>query len=383
MAPVNDYYVIQDLIEFTSNESQCEYLKQITNFFNQFKGEFLAKIDIIQKNMINETLKYPTNQQIIERYQEISKIKQFKQILNKNQEASSIEEYSTLCREFVSQIESQKDKNTELLQNLLCQANQLETNFNLNLPNLMKQQIFACIDKISFFKSDLSQGMINQNRERHLQSNTTNQNNNRGQKLSAELIMKLVSNKSNFCSDQFLYELDQILQGLNHLLQEYNFNIIHTENKQAIDFSKISEEKIQVENIKEKNQFMIGLMKESDSNKIQGYCDNLCSQFIFLNEFIEKSDPQNNGYSNLGIDKKLKGDNFKLSKENVIELRVCLKDQILEVVDYPNYQYKLGLDDKYKKKLTENEDLRFYLGLCQQETKIVLKEAQIVNEFKN
>ncbi|EAR90034.2 zinc carboxypeptidase family protein (macronuclear) [Tetrahymena thermophila SB210] len=385
--PVNDYHIIQDLIEFTSNQSQCDYVKQITDFFNQFKEEILAKIDIIQKNMINEALKYPNHSQVIERYQEISKISEFKQLLNNNnnQETSIIEENLTLFREFISQIESQKDQNTEQLQNLLSQANFLEKNFNLNRPNIMKQQIFACIDNISFFKNDLSQDMINKNSENNQQANINNQNNNRAQKMSAELIMKLVSNKSNFCSDQFLKELEQVLQGLNHLLQEYNFKIIHTENKKAIDFSKISEEKL---------------------NQIEDYVKHqilLTNQFLYENEKIQNENFEKDSQLEIGlisnsnlvqqnkglfdrsstINKKLKGDQFKVSKDNMIELRVCLKDQILEVVDYPNYQYKLGLDDTYKENLTKIEDLKFYLGLKDSGIKIVLKEAQIVNEFKN
>ncbi|EAR90033.1 zinc carboxypeptidase family protein (macronuclear) [Tetrahymena thermophila SB210] len=536
--PVNDQQVIQDLIEFTSNKSQCEYVNQITNFFNQFKGEFLAKIDIIQKKMINQTLKYPTRQTIIETYQEISKIQQFKQFLDNNNKKSSIEENSTLCREFISQIESQKDQNTELFKNLINQAKQIEKDVNFNLPNIMKEYIFACMDNISFFKSDLSQDLINQNRERQLQSNTTNQNNNRDQTLSAELIMKLVSNKSNFCSDQFLQELNLILQRLNPLFQQYNFKKVHTENKEAIDFSKISGQKlnqiedyvkhqtllttqqsyenkvkdsleikqinliinsqmnflngqftvqfekflidvkpflkhinfsnifsdqnkfflfrnlnindewirnnylqnlfsynfqllitqhnngqlscqvkkkqngqqkikkfegnkwvncvseinlikdlkyifrIQIKDIQEGAHFMIGLMTNLNSNKFDGYKDYLSCHFRYINQFIEKSDPRT-GSSNYGIDKILKGDCFKLTREKIIELRVCLQNQILEVVDYPNYQYKLGLDDSYKYLLTKNQDLKLYIGLKSEGIKIVLREAQIVNEFKN
>ncbi|KAL4511474.1 hypothetical protein ABPG73_008552 [Tetrahymena malaccensis] len=534
--PVNDYHIIQDLIKLTSNQSQCDYIKKITDFFNQFKEEILAKIDIIQKKMINETLKYPIdNQQIIKKYQEISKIQQFKSLLI-NQEKSSILEHSTICREFISSIESQKSQNTQLLQNLLNQASQFEANFNLNFPNIIKQQIFAFIDHISFFNQDISQEVLSKNSERDLQVNVDNQNNSTSLKMNAQLIMKLASNKSNFCSDQFLQELNKILQNLDPLLQQFNTSLVNKENKEAIDFSKISEQKlnliedyvkhsillstdqsyqnqvkdslelkqmnsiinskmnflsdqfrlqfenflvdvkpflrqinfsntlidknkfdffrnlvgesirdifeeinfkqnfeliatnlkngkinclinkkengeyeiqkqncddqmncisnmnlqkdlkyifrIQVENINEKNDFMIGLTKYSNSDQNYGYNEHLSSHFIFLNNFIVKSG-HNNNWGNYGIDKKLKGENFEISKENMIEMRVCLKDQILEVVDYPNYNYKLALENEYQEKLTKNDDLRFYLGLYYKGNKIILKEAQIVKEFRN
>ncbi|KAL4511478.1 hypothetical protein ABPG73_008556 [Tetrahymena malaccensis] len=534
--PVNNYNIIQDLIKFTSNQSQCDYIKQITDFFNQFKEEIADKVDIIQKKMINQALEYPIdNQQIIKKYQEISKVDQLKQLLS-NQETSNKQEHSTLCRQFISQIESQKDQNTESLQKLLNQISQIEANFNLELPKMIKQQVFDFIDHISFFKQDISQGALNKSSERDIQANIDHENNSKCLKMNAELIMKLVSNKSNFCSDQFLNELDQILQKLDPLLKQFKANQVHMENKEAINFEKISEQKlnliedyvkhsillvteqsyqnkakdsleikqmnsiinskmnflskeftqkfesflidvkpflkqinfskiysdknafeffrnlagesiidmieastfkqnfgliatkfqegqinclinkkengeyeiqkqnednwvncissmnlqkdlkyifrIQVENINEQNRFMIGLTKYSNSDQIGGWNEYLSSYFIFLNNFIVKSG-HNNTYSQYGIDKKLKGENFQISKENMIEMRVCLKDQILEVVDYPNYQYKLALENQYQEKLKNNDDLRFYLGLLNYGNKIILKEALIVKEFRN
>ncbi|KAL4511483.1 hypothetical protein ABPG73_008561 [Tetrahymena malaccensis] len=534
--PVNNCNIIQDLIKFTSSQSQCDYIKQITDFFNQFKEEIAAKVDIIQKKMINQALEYPIdNQSIIKKYQEISKVHQLKQLLS-NQETSNMQEYSTLCRQFISQIESQKNQNTELLQKLLNQVSQIEANFNLELPKMIKQQVFDFIDHISFFKSNISQGALNKSSERDVQANIDHESNSKYLKMNAELIMKLASNKSNFCSDQFLNELNQILQKLDPLLQQFNTNQVHMENKEAINFEKISEQKlnliedyvkhsillateqsyqnevkdsleikqmnsiinskmnflsneftqqfecflidvkpflkqinfskiysdknafeyfrnlagesirdmieastfkqnfgliatklnngqinclinkkengeyeiqkqnvdswvncissmnlqkdlkyifrIQVENINERNSFMIGLTKYSNSDQKYGYEEYLSSHFAFLKNFIVKSG-QNDSYSNFGIDKKLKGENFEISKENMIEMRVCLKDQILEVVDYPNYQYKVALENKYQEKLTKNDDLRFYLGLRDKGNKIILKEAQIVKEFRN
>ncbi|KAL4511484.1 hypothetical protein ABPG73_008562 [Tetrahymena malaccensis] len=242
--PVNNYNIIQDLIKFTSSQSQCDYIKQITDFFNQFKEEIAAKVDIIQKKMINQALEYPIdNQSIIKKYQEISKVHQLKQLLS-NQETSNMQEHSTLCRQFISQIESQKDQNTELLQKLLNQVSQIEANFNLELPKMIKQQVFDFIDHISFFKSDISQGALNKSSERDVQANIDHESNSKYLKLNAELIMKLVSNKSNFCSDQFLNELNQILQKLDPLLKQFNTNQVHMENKEAINFEKISEQKL-------------------------------------------------------------------------------------------------------------------------------------------
>ncbi|KAL4493915.1 hypothetical protein ABPG72_021932 [Tetrahymena utriculariae] len=526
--PVNDYQIISDLIEITQNQSELDYAKQITNFFNDLKDELLAKIDSVQKKMINEALKYPVDsQKIIKRYQEISKIQQFKQLLS-NQQANSIKDHTNFCREFISKIESQKDKNTELLQELLTQANEFQTNFNLEYPHCIKKHLFTFIDQISFFKQDLNQNILNIQQE-----NSNNENNSI--KLSANLIMKLVSNKSNFCTDEFLNDLNQNLQRLNPLFENSTFKKIFQENKAPLDFSKISSEKLnqiedyvnhqillvsnleyqeqiknsqeikqfkqilnskfsflnrqfteqfekcltdiipylkqlnfsniitdqkkfeffinlqnekfnnllyhypminqisvdnllygakfnggqtdcqvkknknreiiiqklnkqssvniildlclqkdlkyifkfQVESINEGDCFLIGIMSKSKADSIGGFDENLSCKFVSQEQYIYTS------AMNFGISKKIKGADFRINKDKIIELRVCLIEQILEVADYPNYQYIQGLEDEHKTKLTQYDDLIFYLNLFQPGIKIILKDIQIVNEFTN
>ncbi|EAR88696.2 zinc carboxypeptidase family protein (macronuclear) [Tetrahymena thermophila SB210] len=532
--PVNNYQIISDLIDLNSNQSSLDYVKQITDFFNQFKEEFLNKIDIIQKQTINEALKYPIDtQQIIKRYQEISNILQFKQILN-NEQSNNLQDHSTLCKEFISQMESQKDKNTELLQSLLTQANQLKTNFNMEYPQIIKQQLFTFIDNISFFNLGIPEvsSTNHNNTGNHQETNIINQSNFGDLKLTSDLIMKLVSNKSNFCSDQFLNKLSEILQRINPLLKQFTFNTaVFKENKEQIDFSKISEEKInlieeyvkhsialsrgeqqyeqevkdsleikqmtqivdskmsflkqefiqqfekflvdvkpflkqinftntftdknkfdqfrkkylkdkqlcvlfdeiqfisdlklfatqfkngqrdsvvnkrengyyeieklnnndwvncisntnlqkdqkyifriKVESLNEGIYFMIGLMRNLNADLKVGYND-------YLSCYLKKNNQSVIKHGGLGIDKQLKGAGFKTSGENMIELRLCLKEQILEVLDYPNYEYKLGLQDQYKEKLTQFDDLRFYLGIYDQGSKLILMDVKIVNEF--
>ncbi|EWS75547.1 zinc carboxypeptidase family protein (macronuclear) [Tetrahymena thermophila SB210] len=535
--PVNNYQIISDLIDLTSNQSQLDYVKQITNFFNQLKEEFLNKIDVIQKKMINEALKYPIdNSLIIKRYQEVSNILQLKQLLN-NEKSNNLQDYSILCKEFISQMESQKDKNTEQLQSLLTQANQLQTNFNMEYPHIIKKQILTFIDQISFFNLDIPEvsSANHDNNRNHLETNIRNQNNQTGDlKLTSELIMKLVSNKSNFCSDQFLSKLSENLQSINPILKQFSFNTtVFKENKEQIDFSKISEEKInlieeyvkhsiallrgeqqfeqevkdsleikqmtqivdskinflsqefnqqfekflvdvkpflkqinftntftdknkfdffrnfkhekwnalfqenlpnldlklfatqinggqnkcvvnkkengyyeieclesslfwlncisntnlqkdqkyifriKVESLNEGKSFTIGLMRNSQADQNAGFYQYLSCQLKKNNQSVIKCG------INYGIDKQLKGAGFKTSGENMIELRLCLKEQVLEVLDYPNYEYKLGLQDKYKEKLTQFDDLRFYLGIGNQGEKYILMDVKIVNEFIN
>ncbi|EWS76710.1 zinc carboxypeptidase family protein (macronuclear) [Tetrahymena thermophila SB210] len=528
--PVNNQEIILNLIDLTQNQSKQDYIIQITDFFDQFKQEFIAKIDIMQKKMINETLKLPFDkEQIIKKYQEISNILQFKQLLN-NEKANSMQQHSFLCKEFITQMESQKDKNTELLQNLVTQANLLQTNLNFDYPNIIKKQLFTLIDHISFFNHDIENTMQHQNNANVQMSNFNNQNNSEQFKLSSDFLIKLISNKSNFCSEQFINELNQKLQTINPILQQFKFGSVFKENKEPIDFYKISNQqlyqiedyikhliylqqdqqyenqvknsleikqinlimnskmnflkteftqqfenflihvkpflklvnlaecfqdqnnfdfvrnlqdekikklfsinllnqnlqliqthfnsgqinskvkqkengeyeikilnhqclnfisninlekdlkyifRIKVQNIYDENDIMIGLMRFANQDQNQGYNQKLSCHLRNINQTFVKDQCW-------GIDQQLKGNgDFKINTRNIIELRVCLRDQILEIVDYPNYKYKLALSDQYKPQLTQYDDLRLYLGTYYKGTKIILKDAKIVHDFKN
>ncbi|KAL4511139.1 hypothetical protein ABPG73_008217 [Tetrahymena malaccensis] len=532
--PVNDYQIISDLTEFTSNLSQLDCIKKIQDFFEQLQSELLEKIDIIKKNMINQALELPLErQQIIQKYQEISRILQFKDILNNSQQ-NSLQEYSNICKQFICQMESQRDQNTQLLQNLLAQSIQFQTNFNLECPNIIKQQLFTLIDQISFFNQNQTQPKPNQNSIDMNQVNNSIQN--RSIKVTSDLIMKLVSNKTNFCSDQFLSQLNDCLKKLNPILQQSSIDSIFKENKEQIDFSKINEQnlnlledyvkhqsnlqsdqlyleqiknsqqmkqmnailnsktnffssefKIQLEKLlidiqpflnqvnftnsitdqskfdlfqqisdekindllyqndqkgkfyqslnligtkfqngdqqllinktqngefeilkikqnirvncisntnlqqdlkyifrvqivsqSEGYNFFIGLMRFENADIKLGYNDMLCCKINSNNQTLVKD------VMNFGIQQQLinNGD-FKASRENMLELRVCLRDNILELLDYPNYIYKIGLGNQYKNNLTQYSDLRFYLGLYNEGNQIILKDAEIVDQFQN
>ncbi|KAL4506300.1 hypothetical protein ABPG73_017034 [Tetrahymena malaccensis] len=529
--PVKNYQIIQDLIDITTNESELNYEKQITNFFDELKEQILAKIDIIQKNMINEILKYPIeNHQIIQKYQEISNILQFKQLLS-NEQANNLQNHSSICRQFIQQMESSKDKNTELLQSLLNKSNQFKNSFDLEYPNIIKQQLFTLIDQISFFNQDLSEIRQNQSSLNIQQSNINYQSTN---KITADLIIKLVSNKSNFCDDQFIDKLNRTLQRLEPLLQQQKFHNVFKENRQPIEFSKMNEEKlilieeyvkhsiklksdkqyeiqtknqfeikqineilnnkinfinqefnqkfekiqleiqpflkqinfqncfydknkfdlfnnledqrindliktaqkglfyfnqnisatgfnngqeniiirknqdgkyiiqkqnhswnycissldlkkdlkyifrIKIENIDEGDEFLVGLMRNSISKDKGGWNDYLSCELKNESQYLIRSD------ENYGIVNLLKGQGeFKIRKENTIELRVSIKDKLLQVTDYPNYLYKLGLEDKYISQLEQNDDLRFYFGFKSSSIQICFKEAKVVEKFKD
>ncbi|EWS75939.1 hypothetical protein TTHERM_001217221 (macronuclear) [Tetrahymena thermophila SB210] len=350
--PVIDYSILEKLGNEISNEnSSISAIQQINNFFEELKVEITKKIDFCQKKMINQALDLPLGkEQILNKYKEISQIETLKQILGSYQDQFESQEIK--FRAFLSEIISKKEENTQQLQNLLeqCQRKKQLINFEQYMP--IKQSIYTLIDSINFFPNDPNQ---------FNQSNTNPLNNQRHS--NTQKIIELISNKSNFCSQEFLEQLR------SDYLNCISSNILEKDKKYIL--------RIQLEvTSQDEHYFYIGLMQKSQSDLIQGYQQKLsCSIKKIRGEFQH--------INGQGIDQYKKGnklvyyDDFKL----MLELRVWLGGYVLQILDYPKYEYQLELEDKFKIKLTEYDDLCLYLYLFSENRKYIIKEALQVEEF--
>ncbi|KAL4481817.1 hypothetical protein ABPG74_007906 [Tetrahymena malaccensis] len=232
--PVNDFQLIEQLIRQTSKFDQSQYvIQRITNYFTELKDQILRKIEFCQKQMINHALDLPFGKdQIIKQYQQISQISQLQSLIFESKNNNSLEEsFSQKFRAFISEIELKKDENTQKLQQLLNQSIQQQQLINYEYPNQIKEQIFSFIDQIDFFNKDI------------LSKNSDSNQSQNSQKISDRLL-QLISNKSNYCSNEFLSKIKQQLEKVNCLFEILNTQNIHIEGKEPIKFDLLSEQKI-------------------------------------------------------------------------------------------------------------------------------------------
>ncbi|EAS03315.2 hypothetical protein TTHERM_01452020 (macronuclear) [Tetrahymena thermophila SB210] len=134
--------------------------------------------------------------------------------------------------------------------------------------------------------------------------------------------------------------------------------------------------RIQLQNVSSTPYFLFGLMQNQQKNNLQGYSQNLGCYFQFKDEKIQYLD-------DYGISKFIKGNEFCMSKNDMIELRVWQDGKLLQILDYPNKNYKIELRDNMKDKFTELKDLSLYFWLCNNLDKYILREAFIVDEFED
>ncbi|EAR93440.2 hypothetical protein TTHERM_00833780 (macronuclear) [Tetrahymena thermophila SB210] len=235
--PVNDYSVIEKLIKETSKFDQSQHIIQrVTNYFTELKDEIIRKIDFCQKKMINQIQDLPFGKsQIINQYQQISQILQLRSLINQYKEDKTFQQQSKQekLKKFIKEVELKKDQNTKQLQQLLDQSVKQQYLINFELPNMIKEQIFSFIDKINFF----NHGILNSSNNDHAdnQSESTH---------FCTKIMKLISNKSNFCSNEFLNQVRQKLKNLNALIEDIPTQNMFIQGKKPIEFELLTDEKM-------------------------------------------------------------------------------------------------------------------------------------------
>ncbi|EAR93441.1 hypothetical protein TTHERM_00833790 (macronuclear) [Tetrahymena thermophila SB210] len=233
--PVNDYSVIEKLIKETSKFDQSKHIIQrVINYFTELKDEIIRKIDLCQKKMIHQIQDLPFGKsQIINQYQQISQILELRSLINECKEDKTFQQDPTQekLKNFITQVEQKKDQNIKQLQQLLDQSVKQQYLINFDLPNKIKEQIFSFVDQINF----LNHSILNKNDHIDNQSKST---------YFTTKIMQLISNKSNFCTNEFLNQVKQKLEQVSALIEDIPTQNMFIQGKKPIEFEKLTDEKL-------------------------------------------------------------------------------------------------------------------------------------------
>ncbi|EWS74982.1 hypothetical protein TTHERM_000833619 (macronuclear) [Tetrahymena thermophila SB210] len=236
--PLNDQQIIQNIhLKAKNLNSTQSVINQINSYFTQLKDEIIKKIDVSQKKAINQALEMPFGkEQILKRYQEISQIQNLKSLLVQDSN-KSFALYQKSCKDFIQQVELNKGKNTQLLQELLNQCDQIQQLIDFDRLNKSKIFLLDFLDQLNFFE-DQTQSQVRS--DNNLNNNILSQQDNS----KIDQLMKLISNKTNYCSEEFLNEIRQQMQKLSLFIEQISFDKMNQEGKKAIRFSELNDEKI-------------------------------------------------------------------------------------------------------------------------------------------
>ncbi|KAL4481821.1 hypothetical protein ABPG74_007910 [Tetrahymena malaccensis] len=151
---------------------------------------------------------------------------------------------------------------------------------------MIKEQIFSFIDKINFFNQNILNGQ-NPNNDLH-DAQIENKPN-----FSSEL-MQLISNKSNFCSAEFLNSIKLQLDKLNPLLEDISTQNMFIEGKQPIEFQQLDEQKMNeisdyVKHIVELQNNTVYQQQIQQSQYIKDFQKIMQNKLNFISEISKKT----------------------------------------------------------------------------------------------
>ncbi|KAL4470682.1 hypothetical protein ABPG72_001793 [Tetrahymena utriculariae] len=436
--PLNNDKILHSLInESKDQDIQQSLIQQINCFFDQLIQDFLFQVDQCKKRMINHSLKQYKDSQIIEKYQEISNILYLRNTLLDDK--SDVKQKQAKCKQIIKQMIEKKDQNTQLLSQILNQHIDAKNQINYDFPNIIKKSILNLVDQINFFcQQDCKISKADQYLDTTIQ--IEQQNNLIDQIMS--LISTKPNFCSDKLTQKFKFILNQIhplLDQLNsieffqpnkkpidfQLLRDYDLDIVRNQvfelekkqlNQQLITFNqtKFNNDKQIISIIKnqsisikattdsnypgqcvsniildkeqkyifrfkilcnaDRTYFDIGMVRDTEKNR-DGFIDCLTYSLLYSNSQVSKSP-----FSSLT--KSVKGKDFIVKADSQqIEVRVSLEDKIFEIVNYPNYDCKIQIDDYYKKNLNYH-NLRLFIQTKSKSLEIILADVFNVDQFQ-
>ncbi|KAL4453935.1 hypothetical protein ABPG74_003818 [Tetrahymena malaccensis] len=241
--PVKNHSILEQLIKVTEvSQDESSLMDKIEYSFTQLKDKIVQQIDFCQKQMMNKASNLPLQKQdILSQYQQLSQIHKLRSYLLQNN--VDLQEIETYCRNLVQSMCSQKESNTIQLQSILqvCQSSRSILNFQ-QLESI-QSVILDMITSIDLFNPNtLSIKNLNdqQIQEQQLQQQVNSEK-------SYEKIMKLIDNKSNYCSQEFLQPLKKVLEQLNPFLDRVSgIDNMFIADKRPIDFSELNNNQLQL-----------------------------------------------------------------------------------------------------------------------------------------
>ncbi|KAL4484336.1 hypothetical protein ABPG72_006447 [Tetrahymena utriculariae] len=321
--PVNNQDIIQNLKTISQGQHTFHYANQIKEYFLQLKNEINSQLDNIQQKVIDNINVYPSERQIILKYQSISEIHNLINLIESFKQ-EDLQKNQLDYRDFIEKMEKNKEKNSSALQQLSQKINILKSNIDFQMPNYFKEQILFLINQINFFQHPIDRFGFPLRSKHVAQIDPVKQ------------IMDLVSNKSNFCSQRFLNQLEKDLSKFSLLFNKDTFQDIHSQYK--INFNQLNEQ-----DLTQIKQYV------NHKNRLNSKCDgskyaNTILQQEHLQQIINTINQSNFNQEEIKQIKQTLIDTAPFYNKKSLNIQASLKNVIQQSTLYQFFQ-ELGLNE--------------------------------------
>ncbi|KAL4463175.1 hypothetical protein ABPG74_007176 [Tetrahymena malaccensis] len=353
-----DTQIQSNLQRVFSSDFSVEGLQQkITSYFQNLRQSIEQRIYEKEQQMLQQAKSlWNISEQVIIQYNQFAEKDTLKKIIT--QQNDDFNKQNLLLKETVCRIYNNQNSYKQVLQETIDRFETFKSFINFDTAQQINQNILQLLDSIDIFViknfQDIKVNTYSQNQN----VNFDNLEKMRVKDMTtSQLIVKLVRNKLNYCSEELLGKISEIVKKLSLAIDKYDVRDYLNEDLLKIDLNKLDsnqvdliKELIHTNNIQndqnnEKKQILMNLISNKFNHCSQNFLNNLSNNLDQILPFINKIDFSNYVQSNK---ESITGE--QLTEEQILEISNLTKS--IESKNMINNQNQIQQQDQSAKDIS-------------------------------
>ncbi|KAL4496493.1 hypothetical protein ABPG72_014723 [Tetrahymena utriculariae] len=355
---------------FQSDFSVEDLQQQITSYFQNLRKSIEQGIYEKEQEMLQRAKSlWNISEQVIIQYNQFAEKDNLKKIIT--QQNDDFNKQNLILKETIYRIYNNQNNYKQILQETINRFETLKSLINFDTAQQVNQNILQLLDSIDMFAIKNFQDIKINTHSQNQDLNFDNLDNLRVKDLTtSQLIVKLISNKLNYCSEELFGKLQEIVKKLSLLIDKYDVKEYMNEDLMKVDFNKLESNQIDlIKNISEqintydiqndqnnqKKQILMKLISNKFNYCSQNFLNNLSENLDQILPFINKTD-----FSNYLLSNKESVTGEQLTEEQILEISNLTKS--IETKNIINNQNSIQQQEQ------PNQDIQTLISLIENKT---------------
>ncbi|KAL4464898.1 hypothetical protein ABPG74_011459 [Tetrahymena malaccensis] len=217
---------------------------QITTYFENLKKSVILKINEKEQQMMQQAKSlWNINGQVIIQYNQFAEKDNLKKIIIEQNE--DFNKQNLLLKETICRIYNNQNSYKQVLEETINRFEAIKSLINFDTAKQINQNILELVDSIDMFVIKNFQDIKFQTNNQNKDAEFDNMHQIRVKDLTtSQLIMKLMSNKMNYCSEELIEKLQHIIKKLQIAIDLHDVTDYMNEDLLKVDFDKLEKSEV-------------------------------------------------------------------------------------------------------------------------------------------
>ncbi|EAR91365.3 von willebrand factor type A domain protein (macronuclear) [Tetrahymena thermophila SB210] len=226
-------------------EADCSVdglLSKISSFFLNLRKQIDQKIILKEEQMMSQAKSlWSLNEQVIIQYNKLAEKEQLKNIITNFKD--DLDKQNELFKELFTRISTNQKKYQEELNEKIDFFETQKSMINFETAESINQNIVQLIDSIDMFViKNFEDLKIDNSKEKLELYEKDIQTKDKNEMTTSQLMAKLISNRSNCCSQELTKELQKIVFKLSNSIDRVDIKNLLNEDLLELEFDKMNDE---------------------------------------------------------------------------------------------------------------------------------------------